>query len=455
MFYNDPSYEMLSEKRIPSEGVPVSNPEKPLPEFWEIECRNIHILTECPDCHVPLSKKQTDAKTIYAFNQETNRIEKVTVFSQRYRCRKCKKTMHSELNIGNITRTRDFDEKICSLMLRDGYSSSVLAKQYHRSPKLISDITHSYTRDMMLTFTPPEGCKTLYLCPFMYQRKKRYYLGGVLNDKAYLLAFFGHVDAINELTRYFSFHENFVRASAGPDIVTDFDIYLISILKSILTDPVITFIPRLLEERLDEFAKDNGAALRTQYDKARAVNLLKSILLKKGTAKGLKKWRQMVECDPDIWRPLADLVSRMKDYETECLNSRNHYDTAALFADIDFEIQSCLSKNFSFDVLTARLMHQAYGEFATSEYAVDLFKTEENYDIETNTCYREPLVPIPIGDIKSPAPPEMPSRLFWDTFGVLPNVSAGPEDFDGKLPFDPYDDEDDRLPFGSYDEKEE
>lgn len=36
------------------------------------------------------------------------------------------------------------------------------------------------------------------------------------------------------------------------------------------------------------------------------------------------------------------------------------------------------------------------------------------------------------------------------------NVSAGPEDFDGRLPFDPYDDEDDRLPFGSYDaEKEE
>lgn len=443
MFYNDPQYEIISEELIPSDTD--SEEDKRLPEFWDIKGDNTNTLTMCPDCKVPLNKKNKDYKTIYEYNQTANRIERVTISSQRYRCRKCGKTKHAELSVKDITRTTEFNKKICELMLKDGFSSTKLAKRYKRSPKLISDITHEYTRDMMLTFTPPEGCKTLYLCPFMYQSKKRYYLGGVLDDKAYLLAFFGHVNAMDEIIRYFGYQINYERASAGPVIVTEIDANLIAVLTTALTDPVITFIPSLLRQMVLEHGEDHGDEFSVQYEKAsRVEDLVKRLFgpVPPNTRRETKinEWRKAAEDRDEMQRLLGELIKRMRDYRKECAISYRYIDTEALFSDIDKDIQLYLSKNLSFDVLTARLMHKAYGEYATSEHAADMFKIDDNYDPFTETYYREPLIPISIKDIKPPVQKEVSSSLLGDIFGFFPSDADVPESFkglDGGLPFGP------------------
>lgn len=440
--------------------------EQMKPACYAIEVKNLQECPVCKYCGERTKKRDIGTKSVYDYNPKKERIERITITSQRYRCVKCKKTMTAPTDVDEITRTEEFERIIAYLAIKNNYSSEALSVKYGPSPRTISVIIHQYVSDMLLSFTPPEKCDALYLYPFMYQRKQRYYLAGTRTETdkkngkenviPLLICFFGHMDAPAELESYLTHQKNFVILNAESVILTDMNADIIMILKQNLDKPTVVIPLSLLKRTIDSFAADDGTLSSEDYrETVDMVRMLKRIVSdpKDAKMKNLKAWRDKVKKNSRIEPTLAKLVSLTTDYESEFLSSCHYCDNRNLFSEIEKKIRDFNSKNLSFDIMTAHMMFEEYGEYAITK-ATDVFQIDENYDPVLKTFYREGIHIEPL-DKSKPVPKRNFDRndtdgcfdILWMTLSPSKHsdeIHLEPPSLkiDGRLPFGPPEDED-------------
>ena len=201
MFYDDQNYKIINE---------YADPEQHGIIHLSIYCDDE--LDVCPFCGTRLKKKGTEKRKrkILEYNESKKRVEIIKLESQRYVCKnkECGHSFTSGNNFQRISHTKAFDRYL-SIMVVTGDSSNLTGcgKQYGLSHTTTSEIVCRYLKGLHLHFSPPSPRPFLYLCPFQYQAKERYYLGFMDCDGNHkLITFFGYEDARKEVISYFRFH---------------------------------------------------------------------------------------------------------------------------------------------------------------------------------------------------------------------------------------------------------
>ena len=411
MFYEHASYEVISEKKTPEKPeLMKKDPKfyKNSPEFWDIECKNSTECDHCPHCGQSIKKRAIGYRTVYEYNEQKNRIERVRIASQRYRCKVCLKTFTAETTVDDITYTKDFEKCISLLMIVQEYSSTLLGAKYERSYKFISEIVHHYTSRMLLGFTPPHDCEALCLFPFVYQRKQRYFLASYTSEAMWkFICFFGHIDAIQEIRNYFSYPVNKKLTLSKPVLLIDYDEDLIRLLEDVLGNPKLAFIRELMENRLAHLKI--AANVDDANAKATSINKLITIIfgekhykrrdnsLKyKNGSTTLRSWKSETRKHDLLSKCFADLIDKLNEYDKYLIRSKQYDDITAHLKEIMNVIENYNKVNLSYDVLSARIISQTYGNYGIDTEYIDMFMLPDNYDEASGTYYRQPLERIPL-----------------------------------------------------------
>lgn len=375
----DKEFDLLSEEQ-----------SKEYPELYFITAHNRNTATKCPYCGSEhLSKKDSGKKDIFDYDLSRERVNSIRVFSQRYRCEApdCGRTFTAEHGLGSLLHTRAFDRHVALKLIKDtSLSNSSLSERYHISRPIIGDCVHAFVTDLNLYYLPSLSSTLLYLRPFLYQKKKRYYLAGIdCTGKRTMLAFFGYDDADEELRNYLAFLKRYLEETGKTSIMTDMSLELIESIKSLLCNAEISIIPQLLDKRLDSFKVDYGDG--SYGAKCNALHKLSALLHSDNCSiEKLNDWWDGVCQNQDVRSALEPLWNIMTKCQKELFRKQDL--ETAYFTSIDETISTCNKNKTPFDIMAARFMYKSYGECIFEEQGIFDINGISNYDAENNIVYR-------------------------------------------------------------------
>lgn len=374
-------------------------------EIIIVTIKDNEVLKECPYCNSPATTREGGKRKIYDYNKYTEKVKIITYKSKYHRClsTECGRSFSKEIPDLHGSRTPEFDDFIALRLLSDKddiYSISNIGLPYGLKKDVISEIIHEYVMNLNLYHFPPLSCDILYLCPFNYQKKQRYFLAGINeNNESTLLAFFGHEDADSELIQYIAFHKEYIKAKNTSLILTDFNLKLIRMLKKELENIPISIIYSQLKVRIDAYKKDYADG--TYEDICAALKKLLNILAYKLSAKDknfankqgtceeqLKKWWNdvcLIE-NTAVRKHLEPLYDALMECRKECLSSYFYQDID--MSPIMDEIKRYNRKKMAFDVMVARLMY-----YDKHDYILPNNDTCGFFDDKNNVLYR-PAIPV-------------------------------------------------------------
>lgn len=408
MFLYKPGYEIESFKKqgaLP-EKIKKKFPEEIAEQLQDevvlISIKNNQVCKECPYCHSSVKKRDWGHRKIYDYDKYSKKVRIIDLKSQYYRClnQDCGHSFTPETEELNGSRTKEFDEFISMRLIKDEqniFNFSNIGLPYGLKKTVISDIVHSYIKDMNLFYFPPVSYDTLYLCPFSYQTKERFYLAALNEngDKTFL-AFFGYEDTMNELKNYLSMYKDYILARQSSLILTDLNLPLIQMLKEELPSIPIAIIPDKLAARLEAFRMDHKDGAYNAV--CRLIDDLKRIVKQDPLSIGEQMdiwWNSICKKETQLVRDhLLSLHNILMECEDECIRSYMYRNVD--FSSFDDQIQDYNRIRTSFHVMSARIMYLDKKDYIFSGRKNDPGQYG-SYDEKNNVLYR-PAIPVePIG----------------------------------------------------------